>query len=79
MNSDLAEADRLALCGSPGYATWARLLPLSPDPSPANGRGEQSKLLRGGGLTLDYSMWVEGALPPVQPEVRRILLPRRHA
>jgi hypothetical protein len=50
-NENLAGAKWLALYGSPGRASWARLLP-GDDPS---------QTLRGGGLTLSLA-WISGDL-----------------
>ena len=66
VNEDLARAKWLALDGSPGWATWARLMP-GDDPS---------KTLRGGGYLLDFSALSEG-VSRQELEERRVLLPCR--
>jgi hypothetical protein len=68
VNGDLAKAKWLALHGSPDDAAWARLLA---DDTP-------SQTLRGGGLLLNQSAWVEGrARREKSSENRPILLPCR--
>jgi hypothetical protein len=66
-NDNLARAKWLALYGSPGQASWARLLP-GDDPS---------QTLRGGGLTLRFA-WISGKTSREPPdESPPILLPCR--
>jgi hypothetical protein len=53
VNDNLARAKWLALYGSPGHTSWARLLP-GDDPA---------ETLGGGGLTLSLD-WISGKRPP---------------
>jgi hypothetical protein len=67
VNDNLARAKWLALYGSAGQASWARLLP-GDDPS---------QTLRGGGLTLSFA-WISGKTPgESRDESAPILLPCR--
>jgi hypothetical protein len=65
VNNDLAKAKWLSLHGNPGYATWARLL------------AADSHMLRGGGVTLDFGVWVMGRKPDEKPKEQCLLLPCR--